>query len=170
MNVLDAIHSRYSCKHFDGRAVPKELLNVILEAGRLAPTARNLQKQRIYVLQSPEALATFDRICPCRYGAGTVLICAYSTNGIYVYRNGKFTSGMEDVSIITTYMMLTATSLGINSCWLNHMNTDDMAKALQLPEDEIIVCALALGYAAPEGKPLPAHFARKPLSETVEYR
>lgn len=170
MDFVDVMNTRYSCKKYDGRPVPKEKLQLILEAGRLAPTAKNLQQQHILVLQSPEALAKFDSACPCRYGAGTVLVMAYAKSGIYVYQGGKYNSGSEDIGIITTYMMLAATNLGINSCWLNRFDPDNMAKALGLPEDLVVVCALDLGYAAPEGKALPNHFSRKPLTETVEYR
>ena len=52
MEFSEVIKNRYSCKKFDGRPVDKELLDQILEAGRLAPTAKNLQEQHIYVIQS----------------------------------------------------------------------------------------------------------------------
>ena len=51
MEFFDVIKNRYACKNFDGRPVEREQLNMILEAGRLAPTAKNLQEQRIYVVQ-----------------------------------------------------------------------------------------------------------------------
>ena len=170
MDFLDVLNTRYSCKKFDGRPVSKEKLQLILEAGQMAPTAKNLQQQHIYVLQSPEALAKFDSACPCRYGASTVLVVAFNKPGTYVYQGGKYNSGHEDMAIITTYMMLAATNLGVNSCWLNRFDPDKMAEALGLPEDEVVVCSLDLGYAAPEGKALPNHFSRKPLSETVVYK
>lgn len=47
---------RYSCKKYDGKPVTAEQLSSILEAGRLAPTAKNLQEQHIYVVQSAEGL------------------------------------------------------------------------------------------------------------------
>ena len=52
MEFSELVKARYSCKNFDGRPVEKAQLDVILEAGRLAPTAKNLQEQRIYVVQS----------------------------------------------------------------------------------------------------------------------
>ena len=57
MEFLEIARSRYSCKKFDSRQIEKEQLNTILEAGRLAPTAKNLQEQRVYVVQSAEGLA-----------------------------------------------------------------------------------------------------------------
>ena len=60
MEFFDVIKNRYACKNFDGRPVEREQLNMILEAGRLAPTAKNLQEQRIYVVQSEAGLSKID--------------------------------------------------------------------------------------------------------------
>ena len=74
MEFAEVIRDRYSCKKFDGRPVEKEQLDAILEAGHFAPTAKNLQEQRIYVVQSAEGLAKNrqDNSMPlwCRYGTG----------------------------------------------------------------------------------------------------
>ena len=74
MEFFDVIKNRYACKNFDGRPVEREQLNMILEAGRLAPTAKNLQEQRIYVVQSEAGLSKIDKVTPCRYGAATVMV------------------------------------------------------------------------------------------------
>ncbi len=54
MEFIELARSRYSCKSFDSRQISKEQLDSILEAGRLAPTAKNLQEQHVYVVQSAE--------------------------------------------------------------------------------------------------------------------
>ena len=71
MEFKEVIRKRYSCKKYSKKKVEEEKLAAILEAGRLAPTAKNLQEQHVYVLQSEEALAKLDKITPCRYGAST---------------------------------------------------------------------------------------------------
>ena len=76
MDFIELAKSRYSCKKFDSRQISKEQLDSILEAGRLAPTAKNLQEQHIYVVQSADGLAKVDALTPCRYGAPTMLIVA----------------------------------------------------------------------------------------------
>ena len=85
MEFNEVIKDRYSCKKFDGRPVDKEQLDEILEAGRLAPTAKNLQEQRVYVIQSEEGLAKIDKLTPCRYGASTVLVVAFDSKNVFVY-------------------------------------------------------------------------------------
>ena len=69
MDFAQVIKDRYSCKKYDGKPVTAEQLSSILEAGRLAPTAKNLQEQHIYVVQSAEGLDKIDKLTPCRYGA-----------------------------------------------------------------------------------------------------
>ena len=77
MEFKKVVKNRYSCKKFSDRQVEGEKLAAILEAGRLAPTAKNLQEQHVYVLQSADALAKVDAVTPCRYGAPTVLVVAF---------------------------------------------------------------------------------------------
>ena len=57
MEFKEAVEKRYSCKKFKDEQLAPEKLEAILNAGRLAPTAKNLQEQHIYVVQSAEALA-----------------------------------------------------------------------------------------------------------------
>lgn len=54
MEFTQLIAQRYSCKNFGAGKVDAAALHTILEAGRLAPTAKNAQEQRIYVVQSEE--------------------------------------------------------------------------------------------------------------------
>lgn len=169
MEFLKLAGARYSCKKFSSRQVESEKLNAILEAGRLAPTAKNLQPQRIYVAQSPEALAKLDALTPCRYGAPTVLAVAFDREAAFHFSDQRGNSGVEDVSIVATQMMLAAADLGVDSCWLNLFDPKETAKALGLPENEEVVLLMDLGYAAEGAEPLPNHTARKPLSETVTY-
>ncbi|MCR4936766.1 MAG: nitroreductase family protein [Lachnospiraceae bacterium] len=169
MDFLELAKKRYSCKKFDSRKVEREKLEAILEAGRLAPTAKNMQEQHIYVLESEESLAKVDKASPCRYGAPTVLAVAYDKNMIYTYPGGKRTSDAEDAVIVATHLMLAAADAGVDSCYLNCFDPELMEAELGVPENEEIVMLLDLGYAAEGAGPLPNHDSRKPLSETVTY-
>ena len=169
MEFTNVIANRYSCKNFGERKVEAEQLNAILEAGRLAPTAKNFQEQRIYVIQSEEGLAKIDAVTPCRYGATTCVVVAFDRNNVFTYPGEKRNSGVEDATIVATHMLLAAANAGVDSCWINFFDPDKLAKALGLPENEEILMILDLGYAAEGAKPLPNHSLRKPLSETVAY-
>lgn len=169
MEFTEVVKDRFSCKKFSDKAVSQAKLEAVLEAGRLAPTAKNLQEQRIYVAQKPETLAVIDKETPCRYGAGTVLVVAYDRENVFTYPGGKHDSGVEDASIVATHLMLAAANEGLDACWVNFFDPDKLAAALGLPENESIVMLLDLGYKAESAKPLPPHFQRKPLAETVTY-
>ena len=169
MEFTDVIRNRYSCKNFSDRQVEADKLQAILAAGRLAPTAKNLQEQRIYVIQSAEALGKIDKVTPCRYGAPTVLLVAFDKDNVFTYPDSERDSGVEDAAIVATHMMLAATNEGVDSCWLNYFNPDAVARAFDLPENEEVLMLLDLGYAAKEAKPLPNHFSRKAIEETVKY-
>ena len=169
MEFTQVVKSRYSCKKYSDRPVAPEALQAILEAGRLAPTAKNLQEQHIYVLQSPEALSKVDAVTGCCYGAGTVLAVAYDKTNVYTYPGGRRDSGTEDAAIVATHMILAAANEGVDSCWINKFDPDQLAAELGLPEQEDILMLMDLGYAAEGAGPLPNHEKRKDLAETVTY-
>lgn len=167
MNFLELASKRYSCKKYSDREVARVDLEYILECGRVAPTAKNLQEQHIYVLTSEESLAKVDECTPCRYGARTVLVVAFDKNDVYTYPGGQRDSGIEDASIVATHMLLGAADRGIDSCWVNCFDPDKLHASLGLTENEEILMLLDLGYAAEGTGPLPNHSSRKPLSQTV---
>ena len=169
MEFKEVIRARFSCKKYSDRQVEKTALEAILEAGRLAPTAKNLQEQHIYVVQSPEALTKIDAVTPCRYGAPTVLVVAFDKNNVFTYPGGKRDSGVEDATIVATHMILAAADEGVNSCWINRLDPEKMAEALALPDNEEVLMVMDLGYADEGAGPLPNHENRKELSETVSY-
>ena len=169
MELKKVLKARFSCKKYSDRQVEDEKLAAILNAGRLAPTAKNLQEQRIYVVQSPEALAKIDTVTPCRYNAPTVIVVAYTRDNAFTYPGEKRDSGTEDATIVATHMILAAADEGVDSCWVNFLDPDKAKEALGLPENEEVLMFMDLGYAAEGAGPLPNHSSRKDLSETVTY-
>ncbi len=169
MDFKEVVKKRYSCKKYSDRQVEAEKLNAILDAGRWAPTAKNLQEQRIYVVRSPEGLAKIDTATPCRYGASTVLVVAFDKGNVFTYPGGKRDSGVEDATIVATHMILAAADEGVDSCWVNFFDPEKLAEVLGLPENEEILMVMDLGYAAEGSGPLPNHGSRKALDETVSF-
>ncbi len=170
MDFLTLAKARYSCKKFSDQPVEKEKLEQTLEAGRLAPTAKNNQPQHIYVLSSKESLELVDKITPCRYGAPVVLAVAHDKNNVFEYPGGAYNSGAEDAAIVATHLVLGAKDVGLDTCWLNFFDPDKAKELLGLPENEAVTILIDVGYPDTAAKPLPNHESRKPLSETVTYR
>ncbi|MCD8307607.1 MAG: nitroreductase family protein [Clostridia bacterium] len=168
MEYKDLVQERYSCKSYDpDKEIEEDKLRYILNCGRLAPTAKNLQEQHIYVARSKEALQKVDQITPCRYGAPVVLIIAFDSSSVFTYPGGKRDSGIEDAAIVATHMMLAAKDCGIDSCMINKLDPDEAACILSLPANEKILMLMDLGYASASAKPLPNHTSRKGLADTV---
>lgn len=169
MDFNELAAKRYSCKKYGPKQLAPEQLDKILEAGRLAPTAKNLQPEHIYVIQSAEGLAKVDELTPCRYGAPTVLMVAFNTKNVFTYPGGERDSGVEDASIVATHLCLAATAVGVDSCWINFFDPAKAHEAFDLPEDEDVLMFLDLGFAAEGAGPLGNHGKRKALDETVTY-
>lgn len=169
-SFLELTKQRFAVRAFKTETVPKDELKLILEAVQAAPTAKNMQPVHIYVLESKEALQTLDQQTPCRYKAGTVLLFAYNKDedrknpeeeGIH--------SGVEDASFMATHAMLEAADLGIDSIWINLFSPTKLAKALNLPHNEIPVLLLSLGHRIERIKPTSMHSARKSIDDLVTY-
>ena len=170
MEFTQVVNQRYSCKNYDpSKPVDAAKLAEILEAGRVAPTAKNFQEQKIYVIRSEEGLAKIDKATPCRYKAPNCVVVAFDRDHVFTYPGGKRDSGVEDATIVATHMILAAANAGVDSCWVNFFDPDQLAKELGLPENEEILMIMDLGYAAPGAGPLPNHGSRKPLADTVAY-
>jgi nitroreductase len=171
MDFTELAGKRYSVRSYSNKKVERETLQKILEAGNIAPTAKNFQPQRIYVIEKPEMLAKMDTLTPCRYNAPTVLVFTYNTDEEWKNPNEEgIHAGVEDVSIVATHIMLKATELGLGTTWCNMFGNSALEKAFGLPENERSVLFMDLGYAAEDSEPSPRHTERRPLEETVSYK
>ena len=166
MTFEEMAKARYSVKKFKDTPVEEEKLNKILEVAGVAPTARNMQSFRIYVLKSAEALAKANSLTRCVYGAPVCLMFTYNIEETYPYIEDQgLSSGDEDCSIAATHVMFQAMELGLGTCWVNAF-TPSKAKALfNLPENEYVVLMMPVGYA--DADPKPKKKKKKPLEDIV---
>lgn len=170
MDFLELAEKRYSCRSFLDKPVAKEDLEKILEAGRLAPTARNSQPQKIYVLEGEELLKKVDSFTKCRYNAPVVLAIGFDYDVVFNIPGKEDRNfGEIDNSIVVTHMILEAENLGIQSCWVGVFAHGEAEKILGLPENIELTAILPIGYAAEGGKPSERHNDRKALEDTVVY-
>ena len=117
-DALEVLKERRSCRNFDGRQVPEEELNRILEAGMYAPTGMGRQSPIMLVIQEPELLRKLSRMNAAImgmdgdpfYGAKTVIaVLADKSMPTYLY----------DGSLVMGNLMNAAEALGIQSCWIH---------------------------------------------------
>ena len=168
MDFLKLCADRYSLRSFADTPIPDEVLNQILEAGRLAPTAMNFQPQRVFVIRSAEALEKMRTVKKC-YGANTVLMVCGDTEVACNRPKVDHCMAEMDCTIATTQMMLAATALGVGSCWICAFDNAAVAEAFALPAHVKPFILLALGYPAEDAAPAPRHFERYPMEHTVTH-
>jgi nitroreductase len=168
MELEKVIKSRYSVRKYKPDMLSDEAIDAILEAGMVAPTGCNYQPQRVYVLKSEESIAKIRQLCRSAFNAPVVLIVALDENADWKnpYEEG-YRAGIQDVSIVADHMMLTAWDLGIGSCWVNAFRPSDVKEAFSLPENELPVLLLPLGYPAEESTPSKLHTASKTPGELI---
>ncbi len=168
MAFIDLARARYSERRFADIPIEPEKLSLILEAGRLAPTARNLQPQRVLVVRSAEGLARIDRATRCRFGAPVVLVLCYDMT-VASRSPDVIDFGPVDTSIAATHMMLEAADLGIHSCWVGLIDPPELRRQFAIPRELKIVSVMPLGYPSAESCPGPLHEASVPIEEMVRY-
>lgn len=168
MNFEDIIRRRTSVRKFSDKSIEKEKLDMILEAGRLAPTAKNLQPIKIYVVQSEDGINKIDNCTRCRYGASTVLIICGNKDS--AYHKGDYSTYEMDSCIVATHMMLEATNIGVDNIWIESFDSDVLRREFNIPYEFIPVCLLPLGYKAEDCPVNPLHDIRKDINELVEFK
>ena len=169
MDFLTLAKERYSVRKFDGRALSDADVEKILGAGLLAPTAKNIQPHRIYVVKSEEGIEKMNECSPCIYGAKTVFIICYDKTECWCAGDGARNSGEIDSTIVATQMMLEATDIGAGTTMLLRYDREMLREAFGLPENIIDVCLLTAGYPAEDCAPSPRHTERKSIDEIVEF-
>lgn len=168
MTFLELAKARYSVRSFKDQPIEDKKLNLILEAGHVAPTACNYQPQKIYIAKSEDARKKLASVCPCTFGAPVILVICYDRT-----RDAKsklmpgYEFGETDAAIVCTHMMLEAAELGIGSCWVGWFNADQVSEVLDLPENVTVSALLPMGYPADDAKPAPLHAQYRELDDIV---
>ncbi len=167
MEVFAAIRKRRSIRLYERKPVNEEKLNRVLEAGRLAPSADNRQPWRFVVVTDDKIKeklrAAYDE--EWFVSAPVIIVGCAVPKEAWVRMDGQ-EYWMVDVAIAMQNMILTATELGLGTCWIADFDEEAARKALKLPLGVRVVAMTPLGYPAEEKRPVGN---RKPLSEIVHY-
>jgi nitroreductase len=169
MSFIELAKKRYSVRSYLPTKVEKEKLELILEAGRVAPTAANFQPQRLLVVQSEEGLEKLKKVTNSFHAPVAIIVCSDKDEVWNRPYDGKNVLDI-DASIVTDHMMLQATELGLGTIWICYFKPDIIKQEFNLPDNLVPVNILGIGYA--DGEPLsPDRHSktRKPINETVFY-
>ena len=163
---MEAIKGRRSIRQYLDKPVEKEKMDKVIEAFRLAPSARNNQTWQLLVVTDPAQKAKLREATINKQEmitqASAVLVAVSARKDVMT--NGHAVDTI-DVSIALTMAMLEACELGLGTCWMANYTEPVMREALGLPETTSIVAIMPMGYAAedPPAKP------RKPVEEIAVY-
>jgi nitroreductase len=160
MDVLDVIRTRRSIRRYTQDPILEADISRILEAGRWAPSADNIQPCTLIVLRNPEMRNKLADTLP--WGG----FLSQAALGIAVVVDETVsTHAVEDGAAATQNMLLEAHSLGLGACWIGTYGSAHEAsakKVLKVPAGKRLLSVIALGHPAQTGRS-----TRKPLAELV---
>ena len=168
MNFNDIAKKRFSARTYMDKEIPQDVLDEILEAAHVAPTAANLQPVRIFVINSEEAKAKLAKGANIYKAPVALLVCADKSKAWTRPFDGH-QSGDIDASILTDHMMLCATEKGLGTVWICYFKPDVISKEFNLPENLVPVNILALGYTKEEAAADRHSQTRISMDELVSY-
>lgn len=171
MNVLEQIAHRESIRDYDpARPVDAGTLGRILEAGRLAPSACNLQPWEFIVAQSQEALARIRPSYPKPWfqDAPQVLVVVGFRDRAWVRKCDGYCALETDLTIAMDHLILAADHEGVATCWIANFDPQLLREALQLGPHQEVFAITPLGYPR-EGFSLKGVKQRKALTEIARY-
>ena len=171
MEFTELIRARESIRNYDPeRPLSKEILEKILNAGRLAPSAANYQPWKFLVISSP---AMLEKVKNCYKRswfkeAPHILVIVGLKNQAWTRSYDGYNSIETDIAIAMTHIILAAENEGVGTCWVAAYNPGLLREALQTDENHLIFGIATLGYPKPGFQKSLAK-ERKPLAEIVEY-
>jgi nitroreductase len=145
--------------------VEQEKLDLILEAGRLAPTARNEQRNRVVVVRDEKLRAGLQEACNGQKFVSqapvSLVVCADNDRPMPC----GISSRSIDCAIALSFMYVEALEQGLQGCWLGAFNQDRVRELLGIPADFVVTAVMPLGYPA---EPV-ATREKKPIGEFATY-
>ena len=163
MDLYEAIEARYSVRSYAPRPVEDDKLDRIVNAGRLAPSARNDQAWKFIVVRDAQRRSSLAEAAEQPFLAeAPVILAVVDTGGGHVMACGV-PSGPVNCAIAIDHMTLAATAEGLGSCWIGHFDQDACRRILDVPESHVIIELLPIGY--PAAAPPPK--SRKPIEDVV---
>lgn len=161
MDTFDAIKKRASVREYTDKPIEKEKLEKIVDAGRVAPTARAEEPWEFVVVTKKEKIKELANITDHGkfLSGGTAAIVVFCKDTKYY---------LEDGCAATENMLLAATDLGIASCWIagdKKFYCSDIARAVGAPENLKLISIISLGYPKTE----PTAHKKRSLKEVLRW-
>lgn len=163
-DFLELARERFSCREFNHHPVSSTKLAKLLEAARLAPTAKNLQPVHVWALTSPDALS---RIRPIHtmFEAPVVIMVGYKPEEAWVRACDGKNAGITDAAIIGTHIMLAAADLDLGCTWVGSFDPARIRESFPETDGYEVTALFAIGHPAAHAAPSARHSIRKSKEE-----
>jgi nitroreductase len=143
---LSLAKRRFSVRKYKDTPVEPEMINTILEAGRVAPTGANLQPYKILLVKSKAGLEALSKGANIYGAPSAFIICSDTVKAFKRPYDGKSMSDI-DASIVTDHMMLAAADLGMGSVWITYFDPQVIRREFNIPDNFEPVNILAVGHS-----------------------
>lgn len=170
MNVKEAINSRKSIRKYQDKQISKEIIDKLLDAARKAPSAKNTQSHRYFIVNDKETKNQLIKHGafkpPFVNDAPLIIICcadpAQYPESIDIDES-PLNYAYIDLSIAASFLVLRATELGLGTVFVAWIYRDKIKEILNIPKNYIIPFVIPVGYPAEDPSPKP----RKNLNEII---
>jgi nitroreductase len=168
MSFLEIAKKRYSCRKYRNEKVEEEKIEQLLEAARIAPSAKNLQPWHFVVIQDPQHL---QEIKSCYYSewinsAPMIIVACGDHKGAWYRADGKNHADI-DIAIAVDHLTLAAADMGLATCWVCKFDVIKCANILQLPEGVEPITMIPVGYPLDQVDTERYKFKRRKLQDIV---
>ena len=158
MDIFDTVKTMLAVRGYKADPIPGEIVSRIVEAGRLTASAMNRQHWDFVVVQDRQALQQLGKL------ASTGPYIAQAPLAIAVAVPDSILGHIDGARAVQD-MMLVGWEAGVGSNWVGNVNTAEIKKLLNIPEDKMVLTIIPFGYPAEEiGRGVKD---RKPLSEVA---
>tara|TARA_Y100000310_G_C20700617_1_gene829547 strand:- start:7740 stop:8381 length:642 start_codon:yes stop_codon:yes gene_type:complete len=157
MDVRECIYTRRSVRKFLDQHVEWDKVGEILEAGRVAPSAGNLQNWKFIVVLEKDTRKKIADVCLQQYWMTDapvhIIVCSEPIKGKRFYGvRGERLYSVQNSAAVAENMLLMAHSLGLGGCWVGAFDEDGLSNALGIIEEVRPQAVLTIGYT--DVKPL----------------
>ena len=169
MTFSELVKSRYSCRKFSDKPVEEDKLTAILNAGLSAPTAKNIQPVKIWVIKSPEALEKIKSSTPFPWLKNVQIVLAVggTEDGAFVRPSDNRNFADVDATIVATHIVLAVEAEGLGTTWVGYFDEPKVKELFPEMKDYDLVALFPIGYPAEDAMPADRHYLRKSMTEMV---
>jgi len=152
MDTLECMRTRRSIRKYLDEPVEFEKVGEILDAGRNAPSAGNVQDWKFILVTEPAARKEIAEACLQQYWMETapvyVVICSQPEKSERFYgERGKRLYSIQNAAAAAENMLIAAHDQGLGSCWVSAFADDMLRRALNIPDSVVPYAVITIGYA-----------------------